>query len=102
MNECSKEFETVYLANNSLPEPGVCIADSTQTKEWNVLLQYCSRISLVWAVGGSEIQDFPEDLAYPIGGSEDEFKYFYLEIHYDNPHKVPSIKNLSHKSLDYS
>ena len=35
-----------------------------------------------------KIQDFPEDLAYPLGGSENEFKYFMLQIHYDNPQKL--------------
>lgn len=24
-------------------------------------------------------------MAYPLGGSDDEAKYFFLEIHYDNP-----------------
>ena len=32
-----------------------------------------------------KVQDFPADLAYPMGGSDDEFKYFVFEIHYDNP-----------------
>ena len=35
-----------------------------------------------------KIQDFPQNLAYPLGGSEDEFKYFFLELHYDNPDKL--------------
>ena len=38
----------------------------------------------VWAVGGDLVQDFPQDMAYPIGGSDEEFKYFYLQVHYDN------------------
>ncbi len=31
-----------------------------------------------------KIQDFPADLAYPLGGSQNEFKYFILQIHYNN------------------
>ena len=36
----------------------------------------------------SKIQYFPSDLAYPIGGSPNEFKYFKLEIHYHNPQSL--------------
>lgn len=89
-NECSKEFETVYLKNNSMPDPSACVKDNSMVDEWVSPWAYCSRTSLAWAVGGDRIQDFPDDLAYPLGGSEDEFKYFYLEIHYNNPDKTAS------------
>ena len=32
------------------------------------------------------MQDFPTELAYPIGGPDNEAKFFMFEIHYDNPH----------------
>jgi hypothetical protein len=35
-----------------------------------------------------KIQYFPSDLAYPMGGSPNEFKYFRLEIHYNNPQSL--------------
>ena len=35
-----------------------------------------------------KVQDFPEDVAYPLGGSSNEFKYFILQIHYNNPNKL--------------
>lgn len=57
-------------------------------KEWSDIAQYCSKISLVWAVGSSQVQDFPEDLAYPI---DTDYKYFILNIHYDNPQRLPSL-----------
>jgi hypothetical protein len=91
MNECNEEFETVYLKNHTIPAPGACVLDSVFQPEWNDISSYCGRISLVWAVGGSEIQDFPLDLAYPIGGTTNKFKYFYIEMHYNNPQHVPSI-----------
>lgn len=91
VNECSREFETVYLKNSPQPQPGICIADSDVTSEWASMFYYCRHKSLAWAVGSSQVQDFPPDLAYPIGGSEDEFKYFFLEIHYHNPQRLHSI-----------
>ena len=36
------------------------------------------------------IQDIPENLAYPLGGSPSEMKYFYLQVHYDNPSQLLS------------
>ena len=94
LNECSKELETVYMVNNSLPDPGICVADSTFVESWTPIFMYCRRTSLVWAVGGDAIQDFPSELAYPLGGPDAEFKYFFLEMHYDNPEKIPSIFEL--------
>lgn len=91
LNECSKEIETEYFKNNTFPEPTICVNNiDGPTKEWNPFYQYCQKVSLVWAVGGAEIQNFPDDLAYPIGGSENETKYFFLEIHYNNPNNLPS------------
>ncbi len=29
--------------------------------------------------------DFPSNLAYPLGGPNADFKYFFLELHYTNP-----------------
>ena len=90
MSECTRELETVYMVNNSLPDPGVCVNDNGPTGFWSSIFMYCKRTSLVWAVGGEAIQDFPSDLAYPVGGPDAEFKYFFLEMHYDNPQKIPS------------
>lgn len=41
------------------------------------------------------MQDFPNDLAYPFGGSEDETRYAFLEIHYDNPKLKQNLKDNS-------
>lgn len=83
--ECSSSFNY----SNS-PKPGLC-----STNEWLDTSIYCSRISLGWAVGGPLIQDMPQDIAYPIGGSNAEFKYFYLQMHYDNPDKIQNVKDTS-------
>ena len=93
MNECSNEVETVYK-NQSFPLPGSCLS-SNQSDPWYKFRSYCKIISLVWAVGGPTIQDFPENLAYPFGGSETEAKYFFLEIHYDNPSLRANITDYS-------
>ena len=74
-----------------MPNPGICVANSDATEEWLPIMSLCRKISLVWAVGGSQVQDFPPDLAYPMGGPDAEFKYFFLEMHYDNPQQAPSI-----------
>ena len=29
--------------------------------------------------------EFPSNIAYPIGGPNADFKYFYYEIHFNNP-----------------
>jgi hypothetical protein len=47
--------------------------------------KHCSRATLGWAIGGDAILDFPQNLGYPIGGSEYDLKYIMFEIHYDNP-----------------
>jgi hypothetical protein len=92
MYECDSNFESQYLANNKIPEPGPCFAldPSQDPKDWLTIRGFCYKISLVWAVGGEIIQDFPSNLAYPLGGSTKEFKYFFLEMHYDNPDLKPS------------
>ena len=38
-----------------------------------------------------KIQNIQSNLAYPVGGNPDEFKYFVLEIHYNNPSSLPGI-----------
>ena len=35
-----------------------------------------------------KIQDFPSDMAYPLGGPDADSKYFVLQMHYDNPNKT--------------
>ena len=92
MNECMPEFESVYLQNNSIPEPGACVLDGTYPEDWDGPSVFCNRVSLGWAVGGDTVQDFPDDLAYPIGGPDAEFKYFRLEMHFSNPEKIPSCE----------
>jgi hypothetical protein len=90
--ECVKEFETEYLQNNSIPDAGICVDTNGPRNEWTNVNKYCYTASLVWAVGGSQVQNFPDDMAYPLGGSEDEFKYFYLQLHYNN---------LNHESIRF-
>jgi hypothetical protein len=87
MAECSPEFESVYLKNHSLPDPGSCVEDESTVNYWNEALSYCSKSSMAWAVGSSDIQKFPQDLAYPI----EDFKYFLFQIHFDNPDRLSSI-----------
>ncbi|CAF1012278.1 unnamed protein product [Brachionus calyciflorus] len=80
----------VFLKNNSIPEPGQCFSD-----KWVKTYLQCGRLSLVWAVGGAVIQDFPKDLAYPLGGSDKTGKYFFIEIHYDNPKLKSNVRDFS-------
>lgn len=89
MGECNDDFENVYLKNNPYPDPSYCVVENHQFPEWADPVSYCGRSSLVWAVGSSDIQDFPEDIAYPMGG-ENNFKYFFFQIHYNNPKKIES------------
>ncbi|CAF4755271.1 unnamed protein product, partial [Rotaria sp. Silwood2] len=46
-----------------------------------------SNSAIVWAVGGDDIEEFPEEAGYPIGGDL-PVKYYVLEIHYDNPRRT--------------
>jgi hypothetical protein len=32
-----------------------------------------------------KILDFPSNVAYPLGGKNADFKYFFLELHFHNP-----------------
>jgi hypothetical protein len=90
--ECSKEFETVYLKENPFPDAEVCVSEDHSSKSWDKIFQYCNKILVVWNIGGPAIQDFPSDFAYPI---EDDFKYFFIQIHYNNPNQIPSNLTLS-------
>lgn len=93
MNECNDDFENVYLKNNPLPEPGYCVIENSVKTDWSKAnynaSSYCIRSALTWAVGSSDIQDLPEDLAYPAGGTQN-FKYFIFQLHYNNPKKIAS------------
>ena len=40
-----------------------------------------------------KIQDFPSDMGYPLGGSPNEFKYFVLQLHYNNPQLLTGNKS---------
>jgi hypothetical protein len=96
MYECSDAYGKGFLSNNDAPHPGPCFAihqtqGSNNTRTWEKIRSMCNKISLAWAVGGDLIQDFPSNMAYPLGGSEQEFEYFILEIHYDNPTLLPGI-----------
>jgi hypothetical protein len=92
LTECSPDYETVFLKNFTTPAPGYCFADVEAKMDpmWSQVQTYCKSVSLVWAVGGDVIQDFPQNLAYPMGGPSG-FKYFFLQIHYNNPALTPSI-----------
>jgi hypothetical protein len=87
LHECLPDFESVYLKNHSLPEPGNCVQDEQSVDSWDDVFSYCSKTSLAWAVGSSDIQKFPQDIAYPIEG----YKYFLFQVHFDNPNRVSSI-----------
>ena len=53
MYQCSPEYETVFLKNNTEPRPGIC-ADNTNP-EWALPQEYCTKISFGWAVGGDPV-----------------------------------------------
>ena len=94
MYECPpSEFDT-YLQNNTIPEPGRCTDKSHQAKPWIEVQKICQTASFVWAVGGDLQTDFPPNMAYPIGGSPTEFRYFYLQMHYENPNIYKSRVDL--------
>jgi hypothetical protein len=95
--ECTPQFETEYLKNNSVPEPGVCFSLDPKQKPdttFSSVMPYCTRTTYDWGIGSPIVQDFPQDIAYPIGGPQAEFTYFYLEIHYDNPSLKPGWKSI--------
>ncbi len=48
-----------------------------------------SYLKLFLFFSNCKISYLPSDLAYPVGGSPNEFKYFMLEIHYNNPNLLP-------------
>ena len=53
VNECGPKFEEEYVKQNRIPEPGPCFSfhPSQPKTNWSSLLQYCSKVSFVWAVG---------------------------------------------------
>lgn len=71
------ECNTGYDGETPKYEDGECYSSSIKG-------QYCSAISLGWAVGGQESFNYPKDMGYPIGGDTD-YSYLVLELHYDNP-----------------
>ena len=119
MNECSEKFETEYLKKNGMPAPGPCFPfHPSQKTIWPDVMKYCTQVSFVWAVGSplvslktnlrffsilfssieininnKQVQDFPTDIGYPVGGSGRDFTYFFMEMHYDNP-ELKSSKTL--------
>ena len=56
MYECDKQYESVYLKNNTEPKAGPCTefdsANNNYKTDWPRVRKFCQRISLVWAVGG--------------------------------------------------
>ncbi len=97
MYECEKSFETEFLKkNNTIPRPASCnLENPSSTSEWKKVYKHCNKISLAWAVGGSVSQDFPSEIAYPLGKNISHSKYFFLEIHYDNPQIKRGVKDFS-------
>ena len=62
MYECNNKFEPDFLKINGVPTPGPCFQEEStdpnyQTK-WGEVRQYCSKVSLVWAVGGDLVNVF--------------------------------------------
>lgn len=95
--ECTKSFETEYLSNNNytLPAAGSCYSNIPYaTSHWAEIYAHCNKLSFAWAVGGNIIQDFPRNLAYPMGKDRSESKYLFIEMHYNNP-KLKIAKDMS-------
>jgi hypothetical protein len=59
--ECSPNFERDYINVKGVPKPGSCYPFQKEmeqsAKVWAEALNYCRRISLVWAVGGEYVND---------------------------------------------
>jgi hypothetical protein len=89
MNECTVQYETEYLRNNSNPTPGLCVSGG----EWARVRSYCNKLTLVWATGGDLVTDFPANMGYPVGGDVNDFKYFFLEMHYENADNDKDVKD---------
>ena len=49
LNECSIEFETEYLKNNALPNPGQCYFLDETVSAWTDVIKYCRTFSLMWS-----------------------------------------------------
>ena len=89
------EFATDYVDKYGLPESGPCFSYQTSQPEisaqWIKVMNLCRKVSLGWAVGGDIVQDFPSNIAYPMGGPDADFQYFFLQIHYDNPQLIKGM-----------
>lgn len=81
MYECQDSFASEYLPEYGWPAGASCLSGGNQ---WDKVQQYCKKISLAWAVGGDLEVTLPEEYGYPIGG-EGEFRYFFIQMHYENP-----------------
>ncbi|CAF1611863.1 unnamed protein product [Didymodactylos carnosus] len=71
---------TSKFDDNNLPH-GLC--DTLYLE----LAMCTTNIATVWAVGGDEIVEFPQEAGYPIGG-DFEIKYYLIQAHYSNPQIV--------------
>lgn len=53
LNECDNSFETEFLNKNGVPQAGPCYSfhPSQKDGQWSQVMKYCTKVSLVWAVG---------------------------------------------------
>ncbi|CAF3656855.1 unnamed protein product [Rotaria sp. Silwood1] len=79
LHECSPMAK---FDDKNLPD-GLC-NDLAET-----LAMCMANVATVWAVGGDEIVEFPEVAGYPVG-AESNIKYYVIQMHYDNPHRIAS------------
>lgn len=75
--------ENEHIVGNNKTE-GVCFTDAMPE-----FFGSCRSVFYAWAIGGSTYY-FPEEVGFPIGGSEAEGspQYFLMETHYDNPQLI--------------
>ena len=49
-------------------------------------------VNSAWAVGGDMEMIIPPEYGYPVGGNKNDFKYFFIQMHYENPEKLKDIQ----------
>ncbi|XP_011406131.1 PREDICTED: DBH-like monooxygenase protein 1 homolog [Amphimedon queenslandica] len=60
----------------------------------------CSNATAItaWGIGGEDFV-YPSNVAYPIGG--DQYRYAYIEMHYDNPNRLSGVIDSSGMTFFY-
>ena len=91
--ECNSKIQ---FNETNIPAPGLCFSlteNDYAPPSWESVQPNCEKISLAWAIGADLVQDFPSNIAYPLGGPQADFKYFYIQMHYNNPSIIKSKFN---------